>query len=527
MLRPVTTLASFGVLLTSTLACDEEVPAPPAGPPACEAPGGTSVTLGGLVDEIGDLSSLHRFPDPWYFTNATTSRDPRSISPGTPRWFSDDDAGHYVAETDTVGRRERVLFEGQGPGVIVRMWSADASGTMRVYLDGAAEPVIEGPMERLLSGEVPPFGPPFAYRDGASSTWVLPIPFARSARVTTDGGELARFHVVSRRYRRSVEVEPFSMEALRRDGCHLERAAARLAAPDREFEDAEREYAPMLPHPVRAARHVFTATPGGSVIRELQIHTAAATPEALRRVRLELSFDGVVTATAPLGDFFGTGPGLDPGTTLPFTVTPDGVLVSRLPMPFRSQAEVALFVQRQHSTRVYTVSAVVAPETWDESRSMYLHADYRPAEAVAPATPRDLTLARVRGRGVLVGLILFAASTGEAWVTGDERLYRDTEGGPSWFGTGAADYFGVDPAARLPRRPLHGVSRADGPGMRGRTVSYRFHTTDRVPFDRDLRLDLEVGLSDEPLEVGAMTYWYGRSASVSELPVLPFDQYRL
>jgi Protein of unknown function (DUF2961) len=36
----------------------------------------------------------------------------------------------------------------------------------------------------------------------------------------------------------------------------------------------------------------------------------------------------------PLGDFFGSGPGVNPFVSLPFTVAPDGTMICRFVMPY-------------------------------------------------------------------------------------------------------------------------------------------------------------------------------------------------
>src|SRR5207302_4300370 len=53
-----------------------------------------------------------------------------------------DSQGHVLAEMD-------------GPGCVVRIWSPNPNdtGNIRIYLDGAKEPVIDAPMQALLEGK--------------------------------------------------------------------------------------------------------------------------------------------------------------------------------------------------------------------------------------------------------------------------------------------------------------------------------------------------------------------------------------
>ena len=45
------------------------------------------------------------------------------------------------------------MMEADGPGAIVRFWSANPSGTVRFYFDGASEPGLEVPLADLLGGQ--------------------------------------------------------------------------------------------------------------------------------------------------------------------------------------------------------------------------------------------------------------------------------------------------------------------------------------------------------------------------------------
>ena len=42
------------------------------------------------------------------------------------------------------------MMDAAGPGAIVRIWSANPAGTLRIYLDDAKKPTVETTMSDLL-----------------------------------------------------------------------------------------------------------------------------------------------------------------------------------------------------------------------------------------------------------------------------------------------------------------------------------------------------------------------------------------
>ena len=63
---------------------------------------------------------------------------------------------------------------------------------------------------------------------------------------------------------------------------------------------------------------------------------------AYRFLLLAVSFDGEQSITTPLGDFFGSAPGINPYANLFFTVEEGGKMTSRLLMPFKKSMDLSL-----------------------------------------------------------------------------------------------------------------------------------------------------------------------------------------
>src|SRR5207253_10071247 len=75
-----------------------------------------------------------------------------------------------------------------------------------------------------------------------------------------------------------------------------------------------------------------------------QQQAAAASNDALRNARLQISFDGQQTVDTPLGEFFGSGFGRYKVRSLFYGIDPDpsGYFSSWWPMPYRQSATITL-----------------------------------------------------------------------------------------------------------------------------------------------------------------------------------------
>jgi len=514
---------------------------PPAGPEATPEPGEISVRT--LLDEMIDLPHLARLPAAPFTAGQTASTDRRSRRPADGEsWFANDD---FVTDTQPNlvrveagpnGGKRYVLLDEAGPGAIVRIWSATPAGTLRIYIDGDATPALEAPLPALLRGEVTPFAPPLAHVAARGHNLYFPFPFARRCVVTVDdivspdpftGRPIAKlyYQIGFRRYRAgdAAHVRAFSPAELARATPTIARVARALrdgppATPPRPPARAV-EIAATTVDAAHPSITKIAADAGGSAVTELRITTGERAPQALRATRLSIAFDGETTVDAPLIDFFGTGPAWSTYSSLPMTVTSDGLLVCRFRMPFARQAVVT--IARADPGAIAVAGALdVAPARFDRD-SLLFHAGWR-ARALIPTRPyRDWHVAGLQGRGQQVGTVLNVENPGGAawWGEGDEKIYVDGASFPDLFGTGTEDYFGY--AWSSPERfehPYHAQTAAAGGGMGGLWSMNRFHVLDPIPFSRALRFDLEIWhWTETTVAVDATIYWYARPGGRSDL----------
>lgn len=477
--------------------------------------GTPSVSLSDLLRQMTDLESLTLKPLPGERCEQASSYDraSRIVDGKKVDWFANGDAGHYLRVEERQGRREMVMADIRGPGAIVRIWSANPKGILRIYLDDAETPVIEAEFMKLFDGSLGyPFIYPFVGIRASGANVYFPIPFARRALVTVEGGEGMYYHVNYRLYPPGTRVETFSREALQRTQPLGAQVAKRLDKP----------YATWQPpkgarvHPVR-----WTIPPGGSRVVTLRGPASIVAielkpeardlPRALRAAVLEITWDEskLPSVWAPLGDFFGTGPGLNLFQALPCGVLDNGMMYSHWVMPFAKQA--TLRIRNEGDAPLSLLGRILTqPIRWSKER-LYFHAQWHTRYPIPTRPMRDWTMVEAKGTGRFVGVALSVANPVRTWWgEGDEKFYVDDEPFPSTFGTGSEDYFGY--AWCTPTtfsHAYHNQPRADGPANYGHVSNNRFHIIDNIPFQRRFQGDIEIWhWSETTVGYSAIGYWY-------------------
>ncbi|HYG36492.1 MAG TPA: DUF2961 domain-containing protein, partial [Clostridia bacterium] len=320
------------------------------------------------------------------------------------------------------------------------------------------------------------------------------------------------YHVNYRTYAPGTTVETFKAEQIKSLGARIEKFAARLDAPRGNERDFGGEAAPFELE-VPAGQSVQQEFTGPKAFTRSSLRLEAKNPEvALRGVILRMTFDGERCIEAPLGDFFGSAPGINAYETLPLGVTKDGEMYCHWYMPFKESAIIELVNQTQETVRL-TGEVALKNHEWTD-RSMHFHAKWR-AQFDVPTRPmQDWNYLTAQGQGVFAGVAFFIDNpVKDWWGEGDEKIYVDGEKFPSHFGTGTEDYYGYAWCwPGLFTHAYHAQPRCDGPGNYGRTSVNRFHILDRIPFNKDFKFDMELWHWNEKCKVNmaAISYWYAR-----------------
>jgi hypothetical protein len=481
------------------------------------------ITTGGLYEEMIDLVGLAEFPNPVYETIQFSSFDRRSNLPGGPDWFANSDGfgGEPIPGFEDVIREPGgdsigvyLIADVEGPGAIVRLWTASIDGTVQLWLDGNSEPLFSGPANDFFRRPLDSFPQSLSLnRENLERTLYqrdavyAPIPFSQRLRIEWTGN-LAHIHFYQmevRKYVAGTRVETFKPEDLELYQETIDNVTTILADPEtvggqQAGTEVHTISADIAPESIEDVLRLE----GGGAVERLELKLEATDLDlALRQTVLYIQFDGSPwgQVQAPVGDFFGAAPGVNPYESLPFTVLPDGTMISRFVMPYEGSAQIRL--ENFGDQRVSVNGSVRTIDyTWDEGQSMYFNARWRVDHDLIgdPDAVQDLPFTVASGKGVYVGttsIILnpnpIPTPYGNWWGEGDEKVFVDNDSMPSLFGTGSEDYYNYSwSSPDIFIFPYCGQPRNDGPGNRGFVTNYRWHILDPLPFQQDIGFYMEL-----------------------------------
>jgi Protein of unknown function (DUF2961) len=482
------------------------------------------INIDSLLREMIDRDAFTRAPAVAWTCRQASSYDRRSSAPDKPGWFANQDWSQFVRIEARSGRTERVLMDVDGPGCIVRFWTGAPTpegaltDKIRIYLDGSADPVIEETVDGLCggAGRIPP---PLSAVRCIGRNLYFPIPYARHIKVTYDGAQNCWYNINYRTYPAGTRVRSFDWSDFDQARPLLDRVGRTLLAPQGSVV-AESTLAPVESDlgPGAVLRQRLA---GSRVIRSLavQLH-ASDLAQSLRSTVVAIRFDGEQTVWCPVGDFFGSGVGLNPYRDWWRDVDRSGLMTCWWPMPFKSSCEIE--IRNLGTQPVHVTLGAIGSGGWKwDARSRHFHATWRQQAAMSTKKEDgfDWNYLEAAGDGVYVGdtLALFNGA-GPWWGEGDEKIWVDGESFPSHFGTGTEDYYGFSFGDRgeFFEAPFHAEPRWEGNNKSGFVTVTRSRALDAIPFSRSLSFDMEVWhWSATKVSFAATTYWYARPGADS------------
>ena len=491
-----------------------------------------------LINRLDNLSELAYPPMIGESSGAQTSYNRDSIyneSTGEyENWDENRDGEGFI-------RKEGngfVVFEADGPGVIWRVWSANPQmGHIKIFLDGSKKPIIDTPFEHFFSrfqaGEstanLPDSDwyqyvnfPNLVYTLSRGRNRFLPIPYNRSCKIIFDRDWGRYFHFTYTTFPKDTDLPLF-------DGVYDREASKDLAQldyrlynrgrPKEESSISENDYITKIIAPGETV--TFADIKGNRAITEISVYDIhSLTTESLRELAISIYWDGERSPSvwSPLGDFFGTAPGINYYRSLPVGMT-EGKFYSRWFMPFSSQACINITNDGVESREV---TLGVRHEALGQNADTLLrfhckwHRDQLLEIPKNEGRTIDWPMLITKGSGRFCGVHLHIWNVWEEpekdatrwwyggraddksvttwWGEGDEKFFVDGEKFPSTFGTGSEDYIGYAWAA-IPPFPRFESPFASQPQIevdaKGHTSVNRFHIADNIPFQKSFEASIE------------------------------------
>jgi hypothetical protein len=491
-------------------------------------------------------------------------------------WGSLDDGSGFLRKEGDDG----IVAEVKGPGVIWRVWSAFPSqGHIKYFIDGAEAPVLDMPFEEYFNNAKKPFDYPEltgVLSRGYNS--YVPIAFNKSIKIVLGKGWGAYYH-----FNYTLLSEGTSVPSFRGFFDDTERAALDTAnrilsrRGDPAGADTGDE---LLTRDIRipAGKTVRVADlRGARAITSIRVnpldveaaaghsHDRSREIQILRQLVMQIVWDNesVPAVWSPLGDFFGSAPGVNRYRSIPMGMTSDH-LYSSWYMPFSSRAVLELKNEGPSPRRIrITIAHRTEPRAdrmlrfhakWHRDdfgthgADRYLKGDRWPDWPVLMAdggpgrfcgfhlhvwNPNPMGSKRKKiaeGWGDLNARQLDMLNTvGEDrlwWGEGDEKFFVDGERFPSTFGTGSEDYFGYAWAAFHPAlfdSAFQALTLNNN--NFGHISNVRFQIADNVPFQSSFEAVIEKYHPNAwPLLYAATVYWYQAPGTADTYRPVPLQQ---
>src|ERR1022692_2625863 len=280
---------------------------------------------------------------------------------------------------------------------------------------------------------------------------------------------------------------------------------------------------------------------GPGEIRHMWFTIATGESFHLKKIVLRIYWDGEATPSveAPIGDFFGLGLGeYVEWDSLPMNVAPLRSLNSYWSMPFAHSAKVTVTNEGTQGIGALYYNFDYRKYGAFPAGLAYFHAQYRQAQPNKGTTSEwtsnmndaknlagedNYVFLEATGRGHFVGVTHSVLQNQDFWWgEGDEMVFIDGAKTPQINGTGSEDYYTGSWDFQHPfsypyaGAPMVGLERAGS-----RSMAYRFHIEDPIPFTKSIKVTMEHGhanhRSDNWYTVG---YWY-QTEPHAPFPALP------
>ncbi len=435
---------------------------------------------------------------------------------------------------DSPGRN--ILLDTAGPGCVHRIFvgvlTAQQAGTrIQIFMDGSDHPTIDMPILEFFNHSRGPLPYPLVFHKSYPGT-LFPIPFAKHCRIQLVNDHFGQpdwddaawsnyWQIVYTRYPEPIEVKSLSWPLTEAEKHEVAATAQAWLKAESKPPAEPAAWTIDQTTSLDPGSTVSIELPGSGVIKQMRIGLYLATPEVLRNVRLQISWDGMEAPNVdvPIGHFFGNAYsgygrwftskaavlGKKPLADAPYVdyaadfnslllgVTEKEAYCC-FPMPFERGANLTLVNGAGRRIEDLRVRLDVQrldriPENWGRFHATWTEspAASNPEHVFGPQkVPGKVVLDR-EGRGKYVGVLLsvdWPYEAGYWWGEGDWMIWTDeTSWPPSYHGTGSEEYFNSG-WCQFDRKAVSGFVTL----RPGHPTVYSFHLNDAFQFQHRVRV---------------------------------------
>ncbi len=529
-----------------------------------------SLTYTDIVSKIYDFPALANLPEKGEEGALFSSYDRKSKydekTDSYINWEANgDNAGIIRQESNKL-----VFVDIKGPGVIWRMWSAMVGdGKVQIYLDG--ELVCDLPFKDYFNGKIAPFNRKGLVYEAAKG-WnnYTPISFQKSCKITADPKWGAYYHFNYTVFPKETKIQTFKMKFSPEEMKALDKANEKMTVglgKNPVVYKSERMESLNWTIPAGKSKSLIITGKRAITSLKVQVPKHKNYNDLLRQLTLSINWDNQKEPAvwSPLGDFFGTAPGINlykslvmgmeklnnqystrnsqfqseeiplnpplkKGDLIHQSNNPDKIsnnpsffqFYSYWYMPFKKRAEITI---KNESDKPQKISLLVkhTPVKTSFDKLGYFHAKWHRDLETNTKRPIDWKIMEAKGSGRFVGVALHIWNArGGWWGEGDEKFFVDGEKFPSTIGTGSEDYFGYawcDPEVFV--KALH--SQPTNKNNRGQVSVSRWHIGDNIPFHTSFEADIEKYFpNSRETFYDCVAYWYlsnGGTDNIKETPL--------
>lgn len=457
------------------------------------------------------------------------------------------DAGRLV----DVAPGQAVLLETAGPGCLDRISIYGRTGTLKIWIDGAAAPAIAIPLDQLygiypigqpdklrtLDADAPqmfPFLAPLSCQaPGYFSASYVPVPFAKSIRVVLEhapGALGMMYDLFYHRYPDGTAVTSYDPAVLTKREPEIKAAAQawRRMGERPDVRPTDRVIAGTTNVPAGGSVDLLVQPGSGSVVglrlRARPWHRAV---DRLLVLRAWWDDETQPSVETPIGDLCASHFGFRQSRALPVGGGgADGWYWCYLPMPFAAGALLSVENLSVHSIAGLDYEVVVRPGPTAPEAGRFC-ARWKRMKKLGDDGRYEMM--NVTGAGKLIGynVAVAGAKTPDAYGRRDSQmqLFRDGESEPGLAGPGLMPYYyGGYYGGPNWDSPLSAVPELEY-ARHGIYAHYRFFLNDAPDWTERARLVLDASADlKRGQDYWSMVCWYrGRDASAAFAPLTRDD----